>query len=84
MFEELLIGDNPMSTKYKRIMKAQEEFLELEVLMDYLDQLKTTIDQNNVSELKRIIKKLVPGYEPQSELVDWIHLEQQKQSAVKI
>jgi len=81
LFEELLIGDNPLPTKHSRIMKAQEEFLELEVLMEYLDQLKTTIDQNNVSELKRIIKKLVPGYEPQSELVDWIYLEQKNQAA---
>ena len=84
LFEELLIGDNPLPTKHQRIMKAQEEFLALDVLMEFLDQLKTTIDQNNVSELKRIIKKLVPGYEPQSELVDWIHLEHQKQSAVKL
>ena len=84
LFEELLIGDNPLPTKHQRIMKAQEEFLALDDLMEFLDHLKTTIDQNNVSELKRIIKKLVPGYEPQSELVDWIHLEQQKQSAAKL
>jgi FlaA1/EpsC-like NDP-sugar epimerase len=77
LFEELLIGDNPMPTKHQRIMKAQEEFLELEVLMEYLDQLRTSIDQNNVSELKQ----LVPGYQPQSELVDWIHLEQKNQAA---
>ena len=81
LFEELLIGDNPMPTKHQRIMNAQEEFLELEGLMDDLAQLKITIDQNNVSELIRIIKKLVPGYEPQSELVDWIHLEQKNQAA---
>ena len=84
LFEELLIGDNPLPTKHQRIMKAQEEFLALDDLMEFLDHLKTTIDQNNVSELKRIIKKLVPGYEPQTELVDWIHLEQQKQSAIKL
>ena len=84
LFEELLIGDNPLPTKHQRIMKAQEEFLALDDLMEFLDHLKTTIDQNNVSELKRIIKKLVPGYESQSELVDWIHLEQQKQSAAKL
>ena len=81
LFEELLIGDNPMPTKHQRIMKAQEEFLELEGLMDDLAKLKITIDKNNVSELIRIIKKLVPGYEPQSELVDWIHLEQKNQAA---
>jgi hypothetical protein len=39
----------------------------------------------NLPEKKAwIIKKLVPGYEPQSELVDWIYLEQQKQSAAKL
>jgi len=84
LFEELLIGDNPMPTKHQRIMKAQEEFLELEVLMEYLDQLRTSIEQNNVSELRKILKTLVPGYGPQTELVDWIYLEQQKQSAAKL
>ena len=81
LFEELLIGDNPMPTKHRRIMKAHEEFLELEDLMEYLDQLKTAIDQHQVTELRQILKKLVPGYEPQSELADWIHLQQQNQSA---
>ena len=82
LFEELLIGDNPMPTKHRRIMKAHEEFLELEDLMECLDQLKTAIDQHHVTELRQILKKLVPGYEPQSELADWIHLQQQNQSAV--
>lgn len=81
LFEELLIGDNPMPTKHRRIMKAHEEFLELEDLMECLDQLKTAIDQHHVTELRQILKKLVPGYEPQSELADWIHLQQQNQSA---
>ena len=84
LFEELLIGDNPMPTKHQRIIKAQEEFLDLEVLMEYLDQLRTSIEQNNVAELRKILKTLVPGYEPQAELVDWIYLEQQKQSAAKL
>ena len=80
LFEELLIGDNPMPTKHQRIMKAQEEFLGLEVLMEYLDQLKTAIDQHNVTELRKILKTLVPGYQPQADLVDWIYLEQKNQS----
>ena len=80
LFEELLIGDNPMPTSHQRIMKAQEEFLVFEVLTTYLEQLKTNIKQNNVVELRRLLKTIVPGYEPQSELVDWIHLEHKNQS----
>ena len=83
LFEELLIGDNPMPTKHQRIMKAQEEFLGLEVLMEYLDQLKTAIDQHNVTELRKILKTLVPGYQPQADLVDWIYLEQKNQSVYR-
>ena len=80
LFEELLIGDNPMPTSHQRIMTAQEEFLGIEVLMENLNQLKINIEQNNVVELRRLLKTLVPGYEPQSELVDWIHLEQKNHS----
>lgn len=83
LFEELLIGDNPMPTKHQRIMKAQEEFLGLGLLMEYMEQLKTAIDQHQVTELRQLLKKLVPGYEPQSELADWIHLEQQNHFAVR-
>ena len=83
LFEELLIGDNPLPTKHQRIMKAQEEFLGLEVLMEYLDQLKTAIDQHNVTELRKILKTLVPGYQPQADLVDWIYLEQKNQSVYR-
>jgi len=80
LFEELLIGDNPMPTKHPRIMKAQEEFLSFEALMENLQQLKNAIDQNNVSELLQLIKKLVPGYQPQAELVDLVYLAKHQQA----
>ena len=80
LFEELLIDDNTMPSKHRRIIKAQEEFLGLDVLTEQLDQLRTTIEQNNVAELRFVLKKLVLGYEPQAELVDWIHLAQHNQS----
>jgi FlaA1/EpsC-like NDP-sugar epimerase len=74
LFEELLIGDNPLPTDHQRIMKAQEDFLPYEQLLNKLAQLKAAIDQNNVSELRFLLKDLVSGYEPQGELVDWVHL----------
>ena len=74
LFEELLIGDNPKSTDHQRIMKAQEDFLPYDLLFKKLMLLNAAIDQNNVSELRDLMKELVSGYQPQGELVDWVHL----------
>jgi FlaA1/EpsC-like NDP-sugar epimerase len=74
LYEELLIGDNPQPTAHQRIMKAQEEFLPYEHLLNKLLQLKVAIDQNNVFDLRVLIGDLVSGYVPQGELVDWVHL----------
>jgi FlaA1/EpsC-like NDP-sugar epimerase len=74
LYEELLIGDDPMPTDHPRIMKAQEDFLPYELLLNKLIQFKNAIDQNNVSELRILMEDLVSGYVPQGELVDWVHL----------
>jgi FlaA1/EpsC-like NDP-sugar epimerase len=74
LYEELLIGDNPQPTAHQRIMKAQEEFLPYELLLNKLLQLKVAIDRNNVFELRVMMGDLVSGYVPQGELVDWVHL----------
>jgi len=83
LFEELLIGDNPMQTRHQRIMKAQEEFLSWDVLNEHLAQLKAAIDQNQLTELRKLLQTLVPGYEPQAESVDWIHLAQHNDAATR-
>ena len=74
LYEELLIGNNPLPTAHQRIMKAQEDFLSFEVLLNKLEQLKAAIENNHVFEIRALMKELVGGYEPQGELVDWVHL----------
>ena len=75
LYEELLIGENPMPTDHPRIMKAQEDYLDYDNLLIKLEQLKTAIDQNNIVELRELLKVMVAGYEPQGNIVDWINLE---------
>jgi FlaA1/EpsC-like NDP-sugar epimerase len=74
LYEELLIGDNPMPTQHPRIMKAHEEFLPWPELRDQLDQLLAAVDTNNVPAMRTHIQHLVPGYQPDTEIVDWIYL----------
>lgn len=74
LYEELLIGDNPQPTKHARIMKAQEEFLPWPALQQRLAELMAAVDANDVPHMRTLIQQLVPGYQPEGDVVDWVHL----------
>jgi FlaA1/EpsC-like NDP-sugar epimerase len=76
LYEELLIGDNPLQTKHPRIMKAHEEFLPWTLLQPQLQKLMQAVEVNDVLVIRYLIQKLVPGYQPESDVVDWVWLEQ--------
>jgi len=76
LYEELLIGDNPMPTQHPRIMKAHEEFLPWPELRAQLQELMQAVDTNNVPAIRALIQRLVPGYQPEGEVVDWVWVEQ--------
>ncbi len=76
LYEELLIGDNPLPTLHSRIMKAREEFLELPVLAAQLQTFEAALKVNDVPQIRALLKILVPGYQPLGEVVDWVHLAQ--------
>jgi FlaA1/EpsC-like NDP-sugar epimerase len=76
LYEELLIGDNPLPTKHSRIMKAHEDYLPWGELRGKLDVLSQALDTNNVSLIRTLIKDLVPGYQPEDEVVDWVWMAQ--------
>jgi FlaA1/EpsC-like NDP-sugar epimerase len=74
LYEELLIGDNPQPTQLARIMKAHEEFLPWLALQQHLAELMAAVDANDVLCMRRIIQQLVPGYQPDGDVVDWVYL----------
>jgi FlaA1/EpsC-like NDP-sugar epimerase len=76
LYEELLIGDNPKSTSHPRIMKAHEDFLPWAELEDKLNALDLALKVNDVSVIRHMLAKLVPGYTPSEDIVDWVYLEQ--------
>ncbi len=74
LYEELLIGDNPQPTQHARIMKAHEEFLPWHELQQRLAEMMTAVDANDVPNMRTLIQQLVPGYQPEGDVVDWVHL----------
>jgi FlaA1/EpsC-like NDP-sugar epimerase len=81
LYEELLIGDNPLPTEHVRIMKAHEDFLPWEELQQKLDALTSALGTNDVPQIRTLLKELVPGYQPDGEVVDWVHLKQQEKQS---
>lgn len=76
LYEELLIGDNPLPTQHERIMKAHEIFLPWFELAPRLEVLIAALKANDVPAIRTLLKELVPGYQPGGEVVDWVHLAQ--------
>jgi FlaA1/EpsC-like NDP-sugar epimerase len=64
LYEELLIGNNPLPTGHPKIMKAHEAFLPWDELEQELEKLKLALDLLDSKLIIEILKKLVTGYQP--------------------
>jgi FlaA1/EpsC-like NDP-sugar epimerase len=74
LYEELLIGNNPMPTEHDRIMKANEPLTFTPTAFDKLmDDLGRAVQQREVSEARNLLATLVADYRPQAEIVDWTY-----------
>ncbi len=80
LYEELLIGDNPKPTSHPRIMKAHEDFLSWSDLEAKLNTLEMALNVNDVGVIRLMMEKLVAGYTPSDEIVDWVYLEQEAEA----
>jgi FlaA1/EpsC-like NDP-sugar epimerase len=72
LYEELLIGDNPMPTEHPRIMKAQETFIDWAELEKELITLQGSLNAGDAQAIYIQLKQLVTGFTPDTEIVDWI------------
>lgn len=62
LYEELLIGDNPIPTAHPRIMKAQEDCLSWAELELQLQTLRRAAADSDVQAIKSVLKHCVHGY----------------------
>jgi len=72
LFEELLIGDDPMPTQHSRILKAQETYLPWGQLQVELNTLEQSLNSADAPAIYQQLQKLVTGFVPDSSIVDWI------------
>mgnify|MGYP000090662561 CR=1 FL=1 len=52
-------------------MKAHEEFLSWDELQQELEKLNAALDACDGKLIRGMLKKLVPGYQPNGDAVDW-------------
>lgn len=76
LYEELLIGDNPMPTDHPKIMKAQETFKAWDVLEKELITLQASLNAGDAESIYKQLKHLVTGFTPDREIVDSIATKQ--------
>jgi FlaA1/EpsC-like NDP-sugar epimerase len=72
LYEELLIGDDPSPTAHARILKARENYLSWDEVQPWLAELERATQSNNVMAVRSVLQKLVSGYLPTDEIVDWV------------
>ena len=61
LYEELLIGDNVSTTEHKQILRAEEDYISIDKLENYVELLKDAEKDGDVSTLRDILKEAVIG-----------------------
>ncbi len=78
LYEELLIGDNVVSTEHPMIMSAHEDHMSWDVLKRCLDRLLEAVDDDDYTRVRHLLRETVSGYAPDGEIVDWLYQEQRQ------
>jgi FlaA1/EpsC-like NDP-sugar epimerase len=74
LYEELLIGDNPVATLHPRILKAHEEFVPWADFRGDLELLKQAVKANDTIALRTLLLKHVSGFTPDTQDSDLVGL----------
>jgi FlaA1/EpsC-like NDP-sugar epimerase len=70
LFEELLIGENPLPTEHPRIIRAREDFMNWPALKVHLQELLGAARNDNVATMKDLLRAMVPGYTPERTTIE--------------
>lgn len=72
LYEELLIGNNPLYTRHPRIFMAQEPFMPMEDLQALLDPLAQAVENEDSDTAVTLLRQIVPEFVPERVSVDWM------------
>ncbi|WP_283190310.1 nucleoside-diphosphate sugar epimerase/dehydratase [Pseudomonas sp. PMCC200344] len=73
LYEELLIGDNVVTTEHPMIMSANEAYIPWEHLKTHLTELKLAVVADDYTRVRQLLRETVSGYTPDGEIVDWFY-----------
>jgi len=76
LYEELLIGNDPTATRHPRIMKANEKSFQWNELQPMITTLRIAASNGDVMMIFHMLKLLVPEYQIEETVVDWVYQEQ--------
>lgn len=80
LYEELLIGDNPLSSDHPRIKLAREPFIPWPQLERHLGDLTEAIDEGDAIRARTLLRASVPEFGPTSEVVDFVSRQREQPS----
>lgn len=73
LYEELLIGNSPERTRHPRIMKAKEHLhCTPTAFFQAIRDLESALGRGDAAEARDLLRELVPEFQSETPLVDWI------------
>ena len=70
LYEELLLSKNPIKTNHPKIFRSKEPFIIYEKLSNEINVLKKLIDDNDIENILKMLKKIVIDYNPNGQIMD--------------
>lgn len=70
LYEELLIGDNPIKTSHRRIMKARERAMPWSELEQHLSELQLACTNQDNRKISLILTEIVTGYTASRDILE--------------
>ena len=64
LYEELLIGDDPLPTRHRMIMQARETCLPWREVEEALTAFREAVENNQPEVIRRLLRSYVDGYQP--------------------
>lgn len=78
LYEELLIGGNPIGTKHPRIYRATEEHVPWPLLKGYIEVLDRGLEAGDVEMVLTLLLNVIVDYHPNGSIEDSIWKERRK------
>ncbi len=75
LYEELLIGSDPIQTSHPKILKAREAFYDHKIIDTCISDFYKFIENYDINGALSVLKNHVQDFNPHSEILDFLYLQ---------